>query len=198
MLLYIWGDAMKKESGIVSTLKDKRISLGISQKTLAERCKMPQSTIGRFEANLISPRLDTVSIIAEKLGCEVVIRDNTQSKWNGTEIVAFWRDEVTAIVKIEKNTAHIERLTNDPMKQFFPPIDSMNLAALSELFETRCWDRGRADIDDILHHLGLKEYEPMEIVKRTFGVSYNDCKWFKFEPNNLQWENVCPRREDDV
>ena len=189
---------MKKTAVIVNALKAKRSQLGISQKSLAVRCKMPQSTIGRIETSRISPRLDTVLIIADKLGCEVGIMDKMQSKWNGTEIVAYWRDEITAIVKIDNNTAHLERLTDDPMKQFFPPIDSMDLVMLSELFESRCWDRERPDIDEILHRLGLNEYEPMEIVKRTFGISYNDCKWFKFEPSILQWKNVCPRREDDV
>ena len=189
---------MQKTNMLVNQLKAKRSQLGISQKALAERCKMPQSTIGRIETYRISPRFDTVMMIADKLGCEVLIVDKMQSKWNGTEIVAFWRDETTAIVRIENNMAHIERLTDDPMKQFFPPIENMDLAMLSELFESRCWDKGRADIDEILHRIGLEEYEPMEMVKRTFGISYNDCKWFKFEPNTLQWKNVCPRRENDV
>lgn len=189
---------MKKTALLVNKLKTKRSRLGISQKALAVRCKMPQSTIGRIETYRMSPRLDTVLMLADKLGCEVIIADKMQSKWNGTEIVAYWCDEITAIVKIEDNIARIERLTDEPTKQFFPPIDRMDLVMLSELFESRCWDKGRPDIDEILHQIGLNEYEPMEIVKRTFGVSYNDCKWFKFEPNILQWKNVCPRREDNV
>ena len=189
---------MDNTAKIVEKLREKRKQLGLSQKELAARCGMPQSTIGRIEVHIITPQLSTIMTIAEKLGCSIDVTDLTQSKWNGTEIVAYWQDEITAKVKIENNRAYIERLTDDKMKQFFPPMESMDLALLSELFETRCWDRGRGDIDEILKRFGLTEYDPMELVKRTFGLSYNDFKWFKFEPNILRWNHVNPRRDEDV
>ena len=162
---------MDNTAKIVEKLREKRKQLGLSQKELAARCGMPQSTIGRIEVHIITPQLSTIMTIAEKLGCSIDVTDLTQSKWNGTEIVAYWQDEITAKVKIKNNRAYIE---------------------------TRCWDRGRGDIDEILKRFGLTEYDPMELVKRTFGLSYNDFKWFKFEPNILRWKHVNPRRDEDV
>lgn len=84
------------------------------------------------------------------------------------------------------------------MKQFFLAFDKIDIAKLGELFETRCWERGRADIKELLNKIGLDEYDPIEIVKRTFGVSYNDSIWFKFGDNNITWKKLCPKGEKYV
>ena len=84
------------------------------------------------------------------------------------------------------------------MKQFFLAFDKIDIAKLGELLETRCWERSRADIKELLNKIGLEEYEPIEIVKRTFGVSYNDSIWFKFGDNNITWKKLCPKGEKYV
>ena len=87
---------MDNTAKIVEKLREKRKQFGLSQKELAARCGMPQSTIGRIEVHIITPQLSTIMTIAEKLGCSIDVTDLTQSKWNGTEIVAYWQDEITA------------------------------------------------------------------------------------------------------
>lgn len=64
---------------------------------------------------------------------------------------------------------------------------------LNKILELRCWDRGRADINEILAHLGLKDYNPYEIVKKTHGVSWNDYIWFRFPGENLTSKDVLVR-----
>ena len=81
------------------------------------------------------------------------------------------------------------------MKQFFLAFDSMDIIGFSELLESRCWERERTDISELLSKIGLDEYDPIEIVKRTFGVSYNDSIWFKFENSNISWKILCPKGE---
>ena len=51
----------------------------------------------------------------------------------------------------------------------------------------------RADIGEKLTNLGLKEYNPYEIVKRTHGVSYNDFIWFRFPGEKLTSKDVLVR-----
>lgn len=180
---------------IVDTLVEKRKELKISQRELARRCNMPQSTIARIETHQISPQLETIYIIAEKLNCNIQIEDKLKSKWDGSKISVYWKDELTAVINITNNQVTIEKFTDNPMKQFFLAFDKMDIIKLSELLETRCWERERLDIKELLKKIGLTEYDPIDIVKRTFGVSYNDSIWFKFGENNITWKKICPKGE---
>lgn len=64
---------IEKASDIVATIIDRRHSLGISQKELALRCHVPQSTIGRIETYKISPKIETLIKIFNNLGLKLVI-----------------------------------------------------------------------------------------------------------------------------
>lgn len=48
----------------------------------------------------------------------------------------------------------------------------------------------RPDVMDRLHDLGLTEYNPWEIIKKTHGVMRDDYLWIKFEGENLTWEEA--------
>lgn len=51
-----------------------RKAMGISQRKLAQRCGLPQSTVGRIEAGLVVPNLLTLAKIAEVLQLEISVR----------------------------------------------------------------------------------------------------------------------------
>lgn len=185
-------------NNIVDMLAERRKELKISQRELARRCNMPQSTISRIETHQISPQIDTLSIIADKLGSRLLLESKVKNKWNGSHIDVFWKDELTAEIDILNNKVKIKKHTNNPIKQFFLAFDSMDIIAFSELLEARCWERGRKDISELLGKIGLDEYDPIEIVKRTFGVSYNDSIWFRFDTSNITWKKLCPKGEEYV
>lgn len=180
---------------VIDMLTERRKELKLTQRELAKRCHMSQSTIARIETHQISPQLDTLTAIADSLNARILIESNTSCKWNGTHISVFWKDELTAEVDITNNKVTIKKYTSNPVKQFFLAFDSMDIVGFSELLEARCWERERVDISQILEKLGINEYDPIEIVKRTFGVSYNDSIWFKFDESNITWKKLCPKGE---
>ncbi len=51
-----------------------RKAMGISQRELAQRCGLPQSTVGRIEAGLVVPNLLTLAKIAEVLQLEISVQ----------------------------------------------------------------------------------------------------------------------------
>ena len=51
-----------------------RKASGLSQKELAQRCGLPQSTIGRIEAGLVVPSVLTIAKIADVLQLEIAVR----------------------------------------------------------------------------------------------------------------------------
>lgn len=104
----------------------------------------------------------------------------------------YWKDEITARVYVKKKDVIVSRYSENPGKQLFAE-KKMTRYQLGKILEMRCWEKERADIHEILDHLGLKEYNPYEIVRKTHGVSHNDFIWFRFPGEKLTSKDVLVR-----
>ena len=104
----------------------------------------------------------------------------------------YWRDEITARVYVRGNDVTVSRFTDNPLKQLFAD-KKMTRFQLGQIFELRCWEKGRSDINEILKHLGVAEYNPYEIVRKTHGVSVNDYIWFRFPGEKISSADVLVR-----
>ena len=58
---------------MIQILREKREAKGLSQTALAEESQVSVSCINKIERGLVSPRVDTLQIIAETLG--ITMRD---------------------------------------------------------------------------------------------------------------------------
>ena len=101
----------------------------------------------------------------------------------------LWEDEKTADVTISENQAHIIRYTKNPAKQIFSK-DDIPLYELGEILKWRCWDQNRENIEKYLYKLGLTEYNPFKICRKTHGVMFQDKIWFRYKNENLCWNDV--------
>lgn len=184
---------------IVEDLKKKRKRLRISQAELAKWCNVPQSTIGRIEAGIVTPDLSTLQKISKAIDMDIrlVPKSNSANRWEGFEMLCFWEDEVVAFVKVKDNKVKVQRFTDHPVKQIFSR-EEMDVFTLSTILESRCWQRDCRNIDSYLNKLGIPYYDPLAIVQKTHGVSYNDLLWFRFAGENLTWQDVAPRRLRNV
>lgn len=177
----------------------KRKSMKISQRELASRCNIPQSTVGRIEAGIVTPSLQTLQKLATELGMEIClsVKNPSKNRWDGLEILCFWENEVVAFLTVDNNRVKVQRFSNHPIKQIFHE-DEMDVFKLSAILETRCWQRDCRNIDSYLNKLDILYYDPLAIVKKTHGVSYNDFLWFRFNGEALTWKDVAPRRFRNV
>ena len=112
-------------------------------------------------------------------------------------MLCFWNDELVSFVTVKGNRAKIQKFTDHPVKQIFRD-DEIDVFKLSTILETRCWQRDCRNIDNYLKKLDIQYYDPLAIVKKTHGVSYNDFLWFRFNGENLTWKDVAPRRMRNV
>ena len=71
---------------IVDEIKRKRKMLGISQTELAERCGMPQSTIGRIENYSMNPSLDVITSIMNELDVSFEFSKKKYMRIQGEEL----------------------------------------------------------------------------------------------------------------
>ncbi|MCQ2797621.1 MAG: helix-turn-helix transcriptional regulator [Bacilli bacterium] len=65
---------MNTEHDLLQKIIQRRKELGISQQKLADMISLPQSTIARIEAEIVSPRLETIILIANALGISINIK----------------------------------------------------------------------------------------------------------------------------
>lgn len=66
-------EEMEGIADIVGTIISKRAELGISQRDLAEKTGLSQSTIARIESFRITPNVDTLLILLKNLGLKLKI-----------------------------------------------------------------------------------------------------------------------------
>ncbi len=88
-----------------------------------------------------------------------------------TTIIA---DEAEHIVRIEN---HTDRMIKTAFgNNFAPTWDDFQ-----HFLEERCISRTRAGLREYLEAIGLEEYDPMEIIKKTQGRMAEDDQWIRIE-----------------
>lgn len=65
---------MNSQHEVITKIIKKRKEKGISQQKLADLISVPQSTIARIEAEIVSPRLETIVLIANVLGLNIDLK----------------------------------------------------------------------------------------------------------------------------
>ncbi len=104
---------------IVDEIKRKRKMLGISQTELAERCGMPQSTIGRIENYSMNPSLDVITSIMNELDVSFEFSKKKYMRIQGEELayktmkpvgvfVLTWRRVRDGIYSEEDKNTYLE------------------------------------------------------------------------------------------
>lgn len=179
---------------LVAYRKEKKYT----QRALAYACKIPQSTLARIETGKTIPQMDTLLKLTKQLDLDLKLEEKKSpipevKRWDGLEFSTYWKNQLTAKVVVRGTKVDITRFILHPVKQIFWS-DKMDIYQLSCIFEDRCWDRERTDINDILKSIGVRYYDPLEIVKKTHGVSYNDFLWFQFAGEKFQYEDMLSGR----
>ncbi len=106
-------------------------------------------------------------------------------------------------------SVRFENYTDDITKRAFGNAEKADMGMVTDLFESRCFERGRADMlglgcdcknnfmfsvktegHSLLAAVGLEIYEPMSIVMVTHGVLIDDLSWIRFSGEKLTWEEV--------
>lgn len=87
----------------------------------------------------------------------------------------------------------IEKLVGDCIMQPFGGTD-LSLRRVYNFLKSRCYEDGRADLDEILAQAHLDFNDPWKWNQITHGVMWDDKIWIRYEGENLSWEDVRWRR----
>ena len=88
----------------------------------------------------------------------------------------------TKIYVDEKNKKiEIENYTDVLLSRAFGINENPTWKDFEEMLEERCIPRDRQNLQYVLKTIGVDEYNPLEICKRTGGRMAHDCCWMSFE-----------------
>lgn len=198
--LEILGD--RKKSIVVKTLKNEPYYY---EQWRGEDQKIKSRFIGKVSPGIIAPveqeiqernnllesRKEKKEIIASLEKSITAFRKllKKESILQDYSFEVFWKDELTARVRVNGPEIIVSRYTQHPAKQIFAK-EKMSRNQLNEVLALRCFERGRADINEKLKAIGVSSYNPYEIIKKTHGVSYNDFIWIRFPGETLTSADV--------
>lgn len=132
----------------------------------------------------VEMKFDGTSItIIKKLGMQDFIR---RAKEQDHEIlILFYYDDKTLCTKIaadyiEKSIC-IENVTSHVLRTAFGNNQEPTWEDYLLFLEERCIPRSRAGLREYLETIGVDQYEPLEIIKKTEGRMAEDNQWIKIE-----------------
>ena len=125
----------------------------------------------------------TAITITKKCGIEEFIRHNREKGhrilllryYDGGTLCSTIAADVTA------QNLCVEDSTTDPLHTAFGNNKAPSWEDYQAFLEGRCIPRARAGLRDYLETIGLEEYDPLEIIKKTSGRMAEDHQWIALE-----------------
>ncbi len=96
----------------------------------------------------------------------------------------FYDDEILCtkiIVDFTDETLSVENTTEHIVKTAFGKNEVPTWDDFQNFLEERCVPRSRSGIREYLETIGVEEYNPIEIIKKTSGRMAEDNQWIKLE-----------------
>lgn len=102
----------------------------------------------------------------------------------------FFEDELVADVKMDtdKNKSSIKRYVMGPKQPFM--CDRQDIPYIYDFLLSRCYENGRADLQEILAAHGLTDNDPYAWNRITHGANYSDFWWIRFSSEKFTWKDV--------
>lgn len=125
------------------------------------------------ERIIISPHLSMGEFLESKksLGHKLLKLEFYDGESLCTKIIADFTDK----------TLSVENTTERIVKTAFGKNEASSWEDLQNFLEERCVPRSRNGIREYLEIIGVEEYDPLEIIRKTKGRMAEDNQWIKLE-----------------
>lgn len=121
----------------------------------------------------------------------VAVMETDSAETDMYNFTVMHQNEQVARVQVsdDHRTVRVDKLVPDSIIQPFGGND-LSINRIYNFLKSRCYEDGRADLQEILCQAGLKDNNPWEWNRITHGVTWEDYLWIKFEGEEISWENV--------
>ena len=121
--------------------------------------------------------------ISRRLSMDEFIASKCEQGHTLTKLLYFDRDKLctTIIADSTERVLCVENHTDHVIKTAFGNNFVPTWEDLQDFLEERCIPRSRAGLREYLEAIGVEEYDPIEIIKKTEGRIAEDEQWIKLE-----------------
>ena len=102
----------------------------------------------------------------------------------GKKVIFDWMliNQPLAHVEVDLDTKEVVSKDYDGQQfmQFFAKRPH-TIPSIIQKFQSRCFEEGRPDKEEILKSMGLTQYSPLDIVRFTHGHTNRDDMWVRFQ-----------------
>ena len=120
-------------------------------------------------------------IVSRHLTGEEYLRQKIKQK-HEVKIYIFYDESImcsTIYADFSDNTLKVENHVNNLVKTAFGNNTNPTWSDFLSFLEERCVPRGRDGLREYLETLGLGEYSPLEIIRKTKGRMAEDNQWLE-------------------
>ena len=141
-------------------------SNGISQQRIAEHFATTRQTIARY------------------------LKDEFEGTYN-LKIDYMYKTNVctTIFVDFWNNKIKITNKTKDILHRAFGVNENPTWEDFQIFLADRCFSKSRGDRKSVLRALQLDSFDPIQIIERTKGKTYEDNQWMRFKYRSLYGAN---------
>ena len=110
----------------------------------------------------------------------------------------MFRDEVMADVEVDYEkpfSIKVKNYTEDNLYKPFGIRDNPTMEDFDDFLVSRCFPKERRNCKQLLKDLGLINYSPYLIVRKTHGRQLEDYLWIKFEGETVDYEKDIKLRD---
>lgn len=125
------------------------------------------------EKIIIAPHL----LLCDFLDSKKILRHNLM-------LLSFYDDEILCTkicADFTDETIAVENYTDNIVKTAFGKNKTPTWFDFENFLEERCVPRSRSGLREYLETIGVEEYNPIEIIKKTCGRMAEDNQWIKLE-----------------
>lgn len=106
----------------------------------------------------------------------------------------YWRDKITTEVDAtDLDNIKIVNHTDDFVQRAFGVKEKPTADDLYYFLKSRVFPRSRVNCEQLLEDLGLTNYSPYDISRKTYGTILEDFNWIKYPDQDVTWEDIKKR-----
>ena len=94
-----------------------------------------------------------------------------------------------------RSVSNYKKYTNDWLLWPFTKKDIVDYEHFIGFLETRCPDRNRDNLKELLRDWGIFEFDPIAIIRITHGLSFDDWTWIRFEGDDATYDSIKVRTD---
>ena len=161
--------------------KEARLRSGLTQKELSLKTGIDQAEISKIESGTSNPSIKTLERLAWGMGTELHISFDDPKRermikleyFNGSTLCStIWADEANQTVTVVNHT-------DDIVHTAFGKNGNPSWEDYQDFLEERCVPRTRAGLRQYLDAIGVSEYDPLAIIRKTEGRMAEDHQWIR-------------------